>query len=201
MKYETEEQILQRIAGNAGGVLDMFKAVFQTPDGIDVRSALIFTSALAGYACHQAVKAVGGQFAVVTTKAGKRFYFGDDVNRYLLEDQLSVASLCVAVSGISEEEILSIVSDFAAHVGDDPYTICGYDPGSLYEQVDSCWKGIYENMTSKYCSSPKEWPVLFGIVVQNILLMAIEVGAPEDEAGKIAIECAAAMSKMDRDSF
>ena len=198
---ETEEQVLERLAGHAGSVLNMFRAYFSTSDGIDAHRALIFTSALAGHACLQAVKAEKGSFAVVTTEDGRRFYFGDDLNRYLLEDRMSVANLCAAVSELSQEDVLSIVAGFARQIGEETMTVCGYDPKSLYRQVSSCWEGIFDNMTSKYCRSPAEWPILFGIVLQNILLMAIDAGAPKEVAGEIAVECAAAVSKMDQDSF
>ena len=200
-KKETDEQVVKRLAGKAGGMIRMFKDSFNTPNGIDIRRALVFTASLAGHACHRAVKAEGGSFAVVTTNAGKKFYFGDDLNKYLLENRTSVVSFITAVTGVPQQDVLSIVVAFTQSVGGKELTVCGYDPKPLYEQVKSCWEGIYDNMTSKYCGSPAEWPVLFGIVVQNILLAAIGAGAPGDEAGRIAIECAAAVSKMDEDSF
>lgn len=200
-KEETEEQLLKRLSGHAGNVLNMFKAYFNTPNGIDMRRALIFTAALAGHACQQAVKADKGSFAVVTTEDGKRLYFGDDLNRYILEDRLSVVNFILAVSDISQDDVLTIVADFAKLIGNKNLTVCGYDPKSLYEQVNSCWEGIFVNMTSQYCKSPKEWPILYGIVLQNIMLTAIDAGAPKDEVGKIAVEYAVAISKMDKGSF
>lgn len=199
-KEKPEEQLL-RLSGHAGNVLNMFKAFFNTPKGIDIRRALIFTAALAGHACHQAVKAEKGSFAVVTTEDGKRFHFGDDLNRYLLEDSLSVVNIIFAVSDISQDDVLSIVAGFAKQVGSEDLSVCGYAPKSLYKQVNSCWEGIFDNMTSQYCKSPAEWPILYGIVLQNIMLTAIDAGAPKDEVGKIAVECTVAVSKMDKDSF
>ena len=200
-KEETEEQLLKRLSGHAGNVLNMFKAYFNTPKGIDIRRALVFTAALAGHACHQAVKAEKGSFAVVTTKDGKSFYFGDDLNRYLLEDRLSVVNFILAASDISQDDVLAIIAGFAEHIGEEDFTVCGFGSKSLYEQVNSCWEGIFVNMTSQYCKSPAEWPILFGIVLQNVLRMAIEANFPKNEAGKIAVECAIAVSKMDKDSF
>ncbi len=135
---ENEDQLLLRLSGHAGNVLNMFKAFFKTPKGIDIRRALIFTAALAGHACHQAVKAEKGSFAVVTTEDGKRFYFGDNLNRYLLEDRLSIVNFIIAVSDISQDDVLSIVAGFANQVGAEDLSVCGYAPKSLYEQVNSC---------------------------------------------------------------
>ena len=200
-RKETDEQIIKRLAKNAGNMFSMFKAYFNTSRGVDATKALIFTSALAGYACHQAVIAENGSFVEVTTKDNKKFYFGDDVNKYLLESKISVVAFITAVTDVPAETVEQIVKDFAGSVGEENYTICGYNPKSLYTEVESCWNGIYENMTSKYCKSPSEWPVILGIVVQNILIMSLNAGAPKDEAGEIAIKCAVAMSKMGSDSF
>ena len=54
-------------------------------------------------------------------------------------------------------------------------------------------------MTAKFCKVPNEWPVLYGIVLQNIMLEAMKV-APREEIAKMAMECAAIISKMDDDS-
>ena len=199
-RKETDEQILKRISANAGNAVNMFKAYFNTPKGLDARMALIFTSALAGFSCHKAVEANHEKFMRVTTDSGKNYYFGDDLNRYLLESSLNVIGFITAVTGIGKEDVLTIVSDFANNVGSD-FKVCGFEPKELYDQVSECWDGIFDNMTSRYCKSPSEWPILFGIVVQNILMTAIGAGAPKDEAGKIAVECAVAVSKMDKDSF
>ena len=200
-KEETAEQLLERLSGHAGNILKMFMAYFKTPNDIDICRALIFTAGLTGHACHQAVKAEKGSFVIVTTKDGKRYYFGDHLNRYLMEDPLSIMNCCIAVSDISRDEVLSIISDCAKHIGEENFTVCGYKPKSLYEEVSSCWEGIFDNMTSKYCESPGEWPVLFGIVLQNIMFLAIDAGAPKEEVGRIAVECAVAVSKMDEDTF
>ena len=92
-KKETDEQIAKRLAGNAGGIIEMLKHVFTTDKGLDITMPLLYAAGLAGYACHQAVKATKGSFVQVTTTDGKNYYFGDDVNKYLLENRTSVYSL------------------------------------------------------------------------------------------------------------
>ncbi len=198
---ENDEQKLKRISKNAGNVVQMFNAYFTTPKGIDAIQELIFVAAMAGHACHRAVIAQHGKAAEVTTKEGKKFYFGDDLNKYLLENKLSVVSFCRAVTDYPMDKVIEIVSAFANHFTDENYTVCGQNPKALYERVESCWEGIYNNMTAKYCKDPSEWPILFGVVLQNILMMSLKAGAPKDEAARIAIECAVAVSKMDKESF
>lgn len=198
---ETEKQTLDRLCGGAGHIIDMFRHYFSTPQGVDLRRALVFTAALAGHACHRAVKAEKGTFAVVTDKNGKNYYFGDDLNRYLLENSMSVAGFCIAVTGLTRGDVLAAVRKCANEIGNRDYTVCGYNPGALYQEVSDCWDGIFDNMTAQYCKTPSEWPVLYGIVLQNCLMNAPDAGAPEEEAGRIALESAVYMSKLDRDSF
>ena len=83
----------------------------------------------------------------------------------------------------------------------DEMTVCGFKAEDLWIQVHQCWEGIYSNMTAKYCRSYEDWPVLYGIVLQNILIQAVQAGAPEEEACRTALVCAIAISKMDSDSF
>ena len=200
-KKESEEKIVKRLCQDAGHIIEMLKHVFTTDKGLDIRKALIFSSSLAGYACHQAVIGENKCFVIVETKDRKKFYFGDDVNKYLLENKNSVIGLCNAIVNPSNEDILKMVSDFAKNVGGEDMTVGGLEPQNIFNEVKQCWDGIYENMTSKYCKSPSEYPILFGIVLQNMLIIALKAGAPKDEAGKIAMGCAIAVSKMDTDSF
>lgn len=199
-EQDINEQVIERLKEGAGHIINMFKSVFNTPIGMDGRRALTFTAAIAGYACHQAVKAEHGTFAVVTTNDGRNFYFGDDLNKYLLENNMNVVGFFTAVSGIGHETVLQIVKDCALAVGKDQHTVCGFNPNILYKEISECWDGIFENMTSRFCEKPSEWPVLFGIVAQNILIMSIDGGAPKDEASMVAIDSAVYMSKMDCDS-
>ncbi|MBO6129114.1 MAG: hypothetical protein J6P79_09480 [Pseudobutyrivibrio sp.] len=198
---ENDEQKLKRISKSAGNVVQMFNAYFKTPKGIDATMELVFVAAMAGHACHRSVIAQHGKIAEVTTKDGRKFYFGDDLNKYLLENKFSVVSFCTAVTDYPKDKVIEIVTSLANHFTDENYTVCGNNPKSLYEQVESCWESIYNNMTAKYCKDSSEWPILFGVVLQNILMMSIKAGAPKDEATRVAIECAVAVSKMDKESF
>ena len=200
-RKETQEQVVKRLAGNAGNIIAMLKDVLRGPNGLDMKFPLLYAAGLAGYACHQAVKAEHSTFAVAEMKNGKRFYFGDDVNHYLLEDQYSVWSFCQAVSHNKNEEMLAIVTHVVQSVGTDELMIWNMTPDSVYQKIKECWDGIYTNMTDRYCKNPSEWPILYGIVLQNIILQAVEAGAPCEEAGRMAMECAIVISRMDDDSI
>lgn len=200
-KPETEKQIVDRLCKDAGHVIDMFRSVFNTPAGLDARKALIFTSSLAGFACHQSVKANKEQAMLVKAKDGRNFYFGDSVNKYLLESKLCTVGSIVAVTGLSDDEVHEIVCKCASAIFDDSYTLGGYKPQLLYNETKDCWNGIFDNMTARYCKTPSEWPVLFGIVTQNIAQLALDAGAPKQEVGKLSVEVMIYMSKLDDDSF
>ena len=197
---------LERLAGKAGSIIAMFNHVFSTEKGFDAQKGLLFASGLAGFACHQAVKATGGLFVVVETDAHKKFYMGDAVNRYLLEGEYSVLSFCSgfykqAAEGNPVPEVTPLITKAVSEIGSRQYRIWNvYPPAYVFTEIKNCWDGIYENMTAKYCESPEEWPVLFGIVLQNMMMTAAKVITPE-EAFRLSMECALFISKMDEESI
>ncbi len=197
---------IERIGKNASAIVNMFKAVFNTPNGLDIKKALLYSSGLAGYACHQAVKANKEPFVIVETVDKKRFYMGDAVNKYLLEGQYSVRSFCDGFfEHFAKEEIRpdlhEIVKQEVSAIGNNDYKIWNeYKPNDVYLLIKDCWNGIYNNMTSAYCESPEEWSVLFAIVLQNFMIPAAQAVSGA-ELYRMALECAIYISKMDDDSI
>lgn len=197
---------LERLSKNASAIINMFKSVFQTPNGLDVRRALLFASGLAGYACHQAVKASGEPFVVAETTERKKFYMGDALNQYLLEGKYSVLAFCNGFfDNFAKDEVrpdaIEIVKKAVSDIGNRNYKIWDiFPPDYVYTEIKNCWNGIYNNMTAAYCESPQEWPVLFAIVLQNIMVIASQV-VPKAALYSLALECAIFISKMDDDSI
>ncbi len=200
-RKETEEKKLKRLAGGADRVAAMLMDTLRGPNGVDIKLPLLWASGLAGHACHRAVKELGGHVALITTKDGKKYYYGDAVNKYLLEDHLSVYSFVSAVSHLEQDKVLGIVVDVTNSLGTDRLNIWNMTPESVYPEIKRCWDGIYENMTARYCKDASEWPILFGLVTQLIILKAIQAGAGAEEAGLMAMQCAIVISKMDDDSL
>lgn len=196
---------INRLSKNASAIINMFKAVFNTPEGLDVQRALLFAAGLAGHACHNAVKANNEAFAVAETTDHKRYYMGDAVNQYLLEGKYSVLAFCNGFfEGFAKGEIrpdaIGLVKKAVSVIGNSSYKIWDiYQPGYVYAEIKNCWDGIYSNMTAVYCQSPQEWPVLFAIVLQNIMIIASET-MPKPAVYSLALECAIYISKMDNDS-
>ena len=198
---ENEEQIAKQLASDAGKVIAMLKGTLRTEQGTDLTACLLYAAGLAGMACHEAVKASNGSFHVATVKDGRKFYFGDDVNRYLLEGRTSVFSFCNAVTNVTADTVRALAVSVVQRVGGEDITIWNMPADIVYQRIKTCWDGIHENMTVRFCKAPSEWPVLYGIVMQNILLESIKVGAPAEEAGRMAMECALVISRMDTDSL
>lgn len=198
-KVEVTRADVERLNKNAGCIIAMFERVCT-----DKMERLKLVSALTGYACHQAVIANGETFIQVGTTDGLIYYFGDAVNYYLLEAPYNL--LCF-LKGYYENEVkepkeLDIntpIRNAAISVGDSTYQIWGkYSPKSVYMATKDCWQGIFDNLTARFCRKPSEWPVLYAIVLQNILFnMDID---PEEGFFK-ALECALYISKMDMKSI
>ena len=72
-KKETDEQTVERLAKNAGNIVEMLKDTLRGPNGVDMKFPLLYAAGLAGHACLEAVKAERGTFQVATTKDGKQY--------------------------------------------------------------------------------------------------------------------------------
>lgn len=198
-KVEVTSEDVQRLVKSAGNIVQMFERVCT-----DKMERLKLVSALVGYATHQAVVANGDEFVQVGTPDGAIFYFGDAVNYYLLEGPYNL--LCF-LKGYYENEakefvdfdINTTIRNAAISVGNSSYLIWGkYSPESVYMSTKECWDGIYEHLTSKICKNSSEWPVLYGIVLQNIMF---HLGMDPEEGFLKALECALYISKMDTKSL
>lgn len=201
----TEDDI-KRIAGNAVNIAEMLKERFSGPFGLDNKKVLMLSAGMAGYACHQAVMANKQPYNLVTATDGRKFYMGDSVNKYLLDGKYSVLSWCdgffeTAGKFFTKPDPMEIVKKEVNVTANKEYRIWdSVSPAVAYKEVRACWEGIYDNMTAKYCSKPDEWPVLYGIVLQNIMLEVSRMMTLSDVYDK-ALECAIYISKMDEDSL
>ena len=198
-KVEVTNADLQRLIKDAGCIVAMFERVCT-----DKMERLKLVSALTGYACHQAVIANGESFVTVESPDGLKFYFGDAVNYYLLEGPYNLLCFLKGYYETVEKEpkeldINTTIKNSIMNVGDSSYRIWGqYEPKSVYKATKDCWDGIYEHLTSRFCRKPSEWPVLYGIVLQNIMFK-LDID-PEESLFK-ALECALFISKMDTSSY
>lgn len=196
-----EKEMLDRLCSHAGNTIAMLKGVLSGPKGTDMYIVTIYAAGLAGIACHEAVKALGKPQVVVETKDGKKYFMGDEVNKYLHENKYSVTGLIRTITETSEDKLLAIITKQSQTIGSDTFVINGnMDPKDLYKNIKSCWDGIFNNMTAVYCKSPDEWPIFFGIVLQNVIKESLAY-APKEAIFNTAADIACALSKMDAESI
>lgn len=179
------------------------------PRGVHVETLLCMLGSLAGYACQAAVfgKAVENGPAelyginVAGTRNGDVF-FGDKLNMPLAESKYSVWGLAAGYAKhLGCQEVLNI-DDLFAHVS----KTCGADdfgrpryPGSAagdlpINYVKNLWPALLPTVKF-FCKTPDEWPILFGLAVQEAMELTKEKIPPGD-ALTIVMESAVPMSKV-----
>lgn len=183
------------------------------PKGVHVESLVCALASLAGYACQaglrrELIEEKGFQenqvFAVIETSNGERYYFGDQVNRPLAESRFSVWSLAAGAAqhlGVEElPDLAPIFRHVAETVGKEGYGIPrvpeGHNPGDTPRGYVAALWPLFLPLTEKFCGTPHEWPVLFGLALQEAILMGKDALDPA-LALVIAMESAIPMSKAD----
>jgi hypothetical protein len=177
--------------------------------GVHIESYLVALGALAGFSCQMCVRATPGpiNLTVAEGKDGQKYYFGDALNKPLLDDHYSVCSLtagAVAQFGETAPDIREIFEHVASTVGGEGFGVpripAKYHPGDLpLNYLKAFWPRIFP-LARQICEPPYEWPILFGIAIQQTMMMAKDVITPAD-AATIVMECAVPMSKVDLPEF
>ena len=189
---------------NAGGeyLLDRIKVALQDEKGVQVESLLTCLGALAGYACQFSVRQTGGTFAVVGTKDGTNYLYGDALNAPLAESPLSVWALiskAVQKLGAPLPDLAEIFKHVTETVGTSEFGVPrvadehrSRDLPIVYLQ--QLWPQALP-MAQKFCDKPAQLPVVFGIALHRALEQAL--GVLDTTLGaRIAMESAVAMSKV-----
>jgi hypothetical protein len=220
-----EDELVQRIAemsgkdpligAKVGGkeVLERMLEAMQTERGVHVESTLGALGALAGYACQASVRAraraEGLDETALFTQAqcadGKVYFFGDELNRPLAEDQYSVWSIAAGGAQAAGCKDIAAPDDVFAHVaatvGSPEFGLPRLTPehpmhDTPINYVEALWPEVFR-LASKFCPDPEHWPVLLGLAIQDLMLQAQGVLNP-CLALHIVTECAIPMSKIDR---
>ena len=196
-----EKEMLDRLCSHAGNIISMLKGVLSGKNGTDLFIVTLYAAGLAGIACHEAVKATGEPMVEVSCADGKKYYMGDAINRYLHENKYSVTGFACAVTQMPQSAVLGIVQRQTSTIGTEKFAVAGnMDPADIYKNVKGCWDGIKNNMTLQYCRKPEEWPVLYGIVLQNVMAESMKI-VPKEAVFNTAVDVACALSKMDQESL
>ena len=198
---ELSPKVVQQLAQNAVNIIGMLNKIFMREQGIDLTNAITFSAGLAGIACHEAAVALHEPLVEVETKDGKKYYMGDSVNKYLIEGDLSVYHFVKNITDMSQEHMLAIVKEVSEKLGSPELKARNNDPALAYPLIKQCWDGIFEYMTTSYCRTPAQWPVLYAIVLENMVKRALEIGVSKEEISEHAMQCAVIFSKMDKSSL
>ncbi|MBV9760889.1 MAG: hypothetical protein JO340_10025 [Acidobacteriaceae bacterium] len=210
-KRKSDPLIGPKLAGHA--LAQILISRLKDERGVHIETLLCALGSLAGYSCQASVRELlvkqGGEpeekiFVIANGKDGKKYFFGDALNKPLAEDRYSVWSLAAGIAAnlgcgqpVKLEEIFKHV---AATVGGPEFGIPRIpedhrpaDPPSNW--VKHGWPKALATV-QEYCESPSEWPAAFGIAIQESMTQAKGVIDP-CLALSIVMECAIPMSKVD----
>ena len=180
--------------------------------GVHIESLLCALGALAGYACQAQLRAQAlaqglpetASLMTVTAANGKHYFFGDPLNQALAESKYSVWSLAAGAAqhhGCARlPDISAIFTHVSQTVGTEAFGIPrfpeGHNAGDLpVNYVKALWPALLPVVTL-YCREPSEWPLLFGVALQQALDAGRQV-LSQELALQIIMEAAVPMSKVD----
>jgi hypothetical protein len=189
----------------------------RTPKGVHIESYLTALGALAGYSCQMSVREVTkasgismdeNHVLVVADGAdGKRYFFGDALNKPLAGDPHSVWSLAASAAqkmGGKLPDIGELFKHVSATVGTREFGVprlpSEHQPVERpLDYLKALWPALLP-VVRPFCDSPAEWPILFAIAVQESIFAAKDVIEP-GLAVTVVMESAVPMSKVDLPEF
>ncbi len=210
-KRKSDPLIGPKLGGRA--LAESLIARLRGPRGVHIETLLCAVGSLAGYSVQASVRELlvkrGGEaeetvFVIANGSDGKKYFFGDALNKPLAEDQFSVWSLAAGVAthlGCQQQvDVEEIFKHVAATVGGPEFGIPRIPEGHRPADPPSNWvKHAWPKALATvqdYCESPLEWPVACGIAIQEVMSQAKGVIDP-CLALTIIMECAIPMSKVD----
>ncbi|WP_157572762.1 hypothetical protein [Nevskia soli] len=200
----------------AGGkeVLRLLLVGMKSERGVHIESLLCALGALAGYACQANLRTQAtakgmnpdAPFQVVATKDGKKYYFGDPLNKTLAEGHLSVWSLVAGAAKRAGAQTLpdlkEIFARTSATLGSPQWGQLKYPEGHAagdapINYLKTLWPKLLPIVT-KLAGQPMLWPTVYAFAIQETIQLAkntIEPGL----ALLIVMEAAIPMSKVNLD--
>lgn len=198
-------------------LLDRLLEALKKKRGVHIESLLSMLGALGGYACHIAIREElvntgkikeNQAFIIVTGKDEKKYYFGDLINRPLIQDRFSFWSLVAGEAkhrgAASLPDINLIFTRVSKSVGGETFGIPdipeNHKPSALpFQYLKALWPQV-DKLISRFCQSSVEKPILIGLAAQKAMEMAKDILPPET-AVLILMENAVPMSKIGPEWF
>lgn len=195
---EVNDRLIQALKGNKG---------------VHVESLLTVLGSLAGFACQTAARdevssagnaAETGSLMLVDGADGKKYFFGNAINKPLAVDKYSVWALTAGTAAhLGAKELPDLNEMFtrvSKTIGTSEFGVPelpeGHGAGDLpLNYLKVIWPSLVA-VVDKFCDRIAERPILFGLAIQNIIEMGKDSIAP-DLAAKVVMESAIPMSKVD----
>lgn len=185
----------------------------ETERGVHVETLLVSLGALGGVACQIAARHAlmrdgsrdwESPWVIAEGGDGRRYFLGDAINHFLLEDRLSLWSLAAGIiSQISDRpapDFVPIVRHVSGTIGGDAFGQIRYPAGTsagdLPVNYVRHWFPDVWDIVLRLEIDPIEAPILFGLAAQEVLLLVREVVEPS-VALELLMEAAIAMAKVD----
>jgi hypothetical protein len=180
--------------------------------GVHIESLLACLGALAGYACQACVRENHARTGATSPESGltvasgadgRRYFFGDPLNRLLAEDRCSVWSFTAgAVQHLGKPlpDIEGIFEHVASTVGGAQFGIpripADHRPGDVpINYLKAVWPQLLP-IAKRFADEPAHLPMIYGLAIQHAIFAARNIIDPT-LAATIAMECAVPMSKVD----
>ena len=194
-------------------VLAHLMGAMKSERGVHIESLLSILGSLAGFSCQMSIRAelqgtpeaaTAKPFVVLGGANGKKYFFGDALNRPLAESQYSIWGLTGGAAqhlGCKDlPDLNEVFKHVAGTVGTEGFGIPripeNHRPSDLpINYVKAVWPKLLP-IASRFCDKPSEWPILFGLAIQEAMYQSKGVIDPK-LAMSIVMESAIPMSKID----
>lgn len=181
--------------------------------GVHIESVLGIVGSLAGFCCidstFRQAAALGRNtrdcgIIDLETSDGNRYFLGDPINKLLAGTELSLWALVAGMVNHLGSDDYPNVAEIAQHVaatlgGPDfgrPRVAKQHQPSDLpINYVRDLWPLVLPSIEHR-APALKERVILFGFAAQNVIQMGKEL-IPPAIAGKLVMECAVPMSRLD----
>jgi hypothetical protein len=157
----------------------------KTDRGVHAESLMCAVGALSGYSCQATVRAINRSqgldevthLAVASTDDGQSFFFGDMLNKYVAEDEMSVWSLAAggaqACGCVNIPDIEPIFKHVAESIGTEDFGVPRLPEGHPVHDLprnylERLWPQ-FSPMVERFCPNPEHWPILYGLAIQELL--------------------------------
>jgi hypothetical protein len=197
-------------------LVEMLFAELRDSSGVDLQTALTTLGALAGFSGQMAIREnliktgkipEEKAFLVAKTNSGETYYFGDLLNEILFSNKPDIVSISGMVGGAAQQsgaKTLPDIGDIARHVagtvGGDGFGVPRLPPHHMprnppIELLDRFWNPM-RNFLVVNVHSPTQWPLVFGLAAQKVIVMAKDTLDPA-LAAQIVMEAMIPLASVD----